>query len=193
MASKIRARILQQSIACFSEKGYAGTSTKDICKRADVTEGSLFRLFESKEKLFREALDSVIATGVSAEKFDKLLANPDFKKAIRGALWALYSKQTKESLRFLSYAMLENGEHIDEIIKPIAAKRVRSIEKRIRTAIKEGQVRRGIDAEGAAASLYATVGDLRFRAVLVESAKKEQVKRLHQCLELWFRGVLTRS
>jgi AcrR family transcriptional regulator len=56
MASKIRDRIVLASIRRFASNGYHGTSTKDIAVFANVTEGSLFRLFRSKEQLFTEAL-----------------------------------------------------------------------------------------------------------------------------------------
>lgn len=60
MASKIRERILTHAIRCFAAHGYSGCSTKEIAERADVTEGSLFRLYSSKEKLFSEALALVL-------------------------------------------------------------------------------------------------------------------------------------
>jgi AcrR family transcriptional regulator len=62
MASKIRDRILAQAVICFAANGYHGVSTKFIAKRANVTEGSLFRLFLSKEKLFTEALSLALAS-----------------------------------------------------------------------------------------------------------------------------------
>jgi AcrR family transcriptional regulator len=62
MASKIRERILTHAVRCFAAHGYAGSSTKEIAGRADVTEGSLFRLYSSKEKLFSEALALVLSS-----------------------------------------------------------------------------------------------------------------------------------
>lgn len=62
MASKIRERILTHAIRCFATYGYAGTSTKMIAEKANVTEGSLFRLYSSKQKLFNEALEVVLSS-----------------------------------------------------------------------------------------------------------------------------------
>jgi len=61
MASKIRSRILAAAAECFARSGYYGCSTKEIAARADVTEGSLFRLCVSKDKLFTEALALALA------------------------------------------------------------------------------------------------------------------------------------
>jgi AcrR family transcriptional regulator len=62
MPSKIRKQIVEQAVRCFARHGYHGATTKKIAKRADVTEGSLFRLFISKDKLFTEALTLALAS-----------------------------------------------------------------------------------------------------------------------------------
>jgi AcrR family transcriptional regulator len=61
MASKIRERIVAKAMRCFAAHGFHGTSTRDIAEKANVTEGSLFRLCCSKEKLFTEALALALA------------------------------------------------------------------------------------------------------------------------------------
>jgi AcrR family transcriptional regulator len=74
MASKIRDRILTHAIRCFAKNGYAGCSTKEIAERADVTEGSLFRLYCSKERLFGEALSLVLASKVTRPTHVRFMA-----------------------------------------------------------------------------------------------------------------------
>lgn len=61
MASKIKDRIVASAMRCFASKGFHGCSTKEISERANVTEGSLFRVFGSKEKLFSEALSTALS------------------------------------------------------------------------------------------------------------------------------------
>ncbi len=51
-----RERILKASLAIFSERGYLGTTTKDIAIEAGVAEVTLFRHFLSKERLFGEVV-----------------------------------------------------------------------------------------------------------------------------------------
>jgi AcrR family transcriptional regulator len=48
--------ILKAAYECFSEKGFLGTRTKEIAKRAGVSEVTLFRHFNSKRELFEEVL-----------------------------------------------------------------------------------------------------------------------------------------
>lgn len=52
-----RDKILTSSLKLFSQKGYIGATTREIAKDACVAEVTLFRYFESKEKLFEEVLN----------------------------------------------------------------------------------------------------------------------------------------
>ena len=74
MASKIRDRIVSSAVQCFAVHGYHGCSTKEIAARADVTEGSLFRLCESKEKLFGEALALALAAKKVRRSHQRMIA-----------------------------------------------------------------------------------------------------------------------
>lgn len=53
---EIRERILRGAGEEFKTFGYAGATTLNIARRADVTEAQLFRYFGSKSVLFREAV-----------------------------------------------------------------------------------------------------------------------------------------
>lgn len=48
-----RARIEQEALALFAQKGIDGTSVRDIALRAGLSEGALYRHFPSKEELAR--------------------------------------------------------------------------------------------------------------------------------------------
>jgi AcrR family transcriptional regulator len=54
--SAVERRLLDAAMACFAADGYHGSTTKAICNRAECTEGSLYRLFGSKDKLFEASL-----------------------------------------------------------------------------------------------------------------------------------------
>ena len=50
--SDTRERILDAALNLISEKGYLGTSTREIARRVGIAELTIFRHFGSKEKLF---------------------------------------------------------------------------------------------------------------------------------------------
>lgn len=66
---KTRERMLTAALELFSEKGYAGTSTREIAERAGVNHITLFRHFGSKENLFQE---SVISHKTYRDYFPKI-------------------------------------------------------------------------------------------------------------------------
>ncbi|MDX1649629.1 MAG: TetR/AcrR family transcriptional regulator [Myxococcota bacterium] len=56
-----RDRILEAALAAFSELGFDGASTRAIARRADVNLGLIQYYFESKERLWREAVARAFA------------------------------------------------------------------------------------------------------------------------------------
>lgn len=46
-----RARILKAAAACFNEKGYSGTSLKDVARRLNLTDAALYYYVRNKEEL----------------------------------------------------------------------------------------------------------------------------------------------
>ena len=53
----VKRLLLESGIALFAEKGYAGTSVREIVERAGVTKPALYYYFESKEGMFHAILD----------------------------------------------------------------------------------------------------------------------------------------
>jgi TetR/AcrR family transcriptional regulator len=52
-----RERLLEKAIGMFAEKGYAGTSVREIVEQAGVSKPVLYYYFKSKEGLFLSILD----------------------------------------------------------------------------------------------------------------------------------------
>lgn len=52
-----REDILQASLHLFAEKGFHGTSMRDIAREAEITEGLIYHYFESKRDLFRAIIE----------------------------------------------------------------------------------------------------------------------------------------
>lgn len=69
-----RHRVLKAAAACFNDKGYSGTSLKDVADRLGLTDAALYYYVKNKEELVyqcylraaelgREAMDRAIAEG----------------------------------------------------------------------------------------------------------------------------------
>ncbi len=53
-----RNKILKTALGLFSQKGYLGTTTREIAKASEVAEVTIFRYFPSKEMLFEEVINT---------------------------------------------------------------------------------------------------------------------------------------
>lgn len=60
-----RDRIVTAAYACFTEKGYEQTSVRMILEKAEVTTGSFYHFFPSKEALFEAVIDRFLTDYVS--------------------------------------------------------------------------------------------------------------------------------
>jgi AcrR family transcriptional regulator len=56
VGARNRDRLLNAAIEVFAQRGYRGTTTRDIAAAAGTTERTLFRQFPSKAALFQEAV-----------------------------------------------------------------------------------------------------------------------------------------
>ena len=62
-----RSQILAVAVSLFSQKGFRGTTTKEIAQAAGVSEAMVFRHFATKEELYAAILDH---KACSHDKFD---------------------------------------------------------------------------------------------------------------------------
>lgn len=77
---EIRALILAAAVEEFQDGGYAGATTAAIARRAGVTETQIFRYFDTKAALFREAVFAPLNA-----HFADFLARKDFGEDALGA------------------------------------------------------------------------------------------------------------
>ena len=84
-AAERRSSVLDAAMVEFAERGYVGTSTEDIARRAGISQPYLFRLFGTKKELylasvtrcFRETLELFqrAAEGLRGEEALKAIGN----------------------------------------------------------------------------------------------------------------------
>jgi len=55
-----RSSIIDAALELFAEKGFSGTRTREIARRADISETLIFQHFKSKEALYRAAFEHLV-------------------------------------------------------------------------------------------------------------------------------------
>ena len=90
-------RIVRAASAEFKRRGYSGTTTAAIARKAQVTEAQLFRYFQSKSNLFRETIFKPLD-----RHFLKFVNRhvPDFNEA--ASVREMTRRYTSELQRFIS-------------------------------------------------------------------------------------------
>ena len=82
-----RTALIKAARRLFGERGYAGVSLDEVCRRARVTKGALYHHFENKEDLFLAVYEQVeedlVAAGAGATD-----TNADFWDLLQGAAGA---------------------------------------------------------------------------------------------------------
>jgi AcrR family transcriptional regulator len=93
-----RLQILKVAVQLFSERGFRGTTTKEIALAAGVSEAMVFRHFATKQELYAAILDHKACS--SPVKFDPELIAPD----------AIKRKDDRAVFESLALAALEHHE-----------------------------------------------------------------------------------
>src|SRR5258708_27658723 len=60
--------ILEAALACFAQKGFAGTRMDDIARKAGITKGTIYLYFDSKESVFKALARASIGEQLAAVK-----------------------------------------------------------------------------------------------------------------------------
>lgn len=87
-----QARLLDATISCLVDLGYAGTSTTAICKRAGLSRGAQLHHYPTKAQLVCAAIEHLFMRR-HQEFRDSLGAQPNLDSAFSG-LWEIYASDT---------------------------------------------------------------------------------------------------
>lgn len=191
MASKIEPRILDAAIALFADYGYFGVTTRDVARKAKVTEGSIYRLFSSKDHLFERSLEAVVEHLLEPAQFLLMIfenrKKQGFSSAIAGPLRRWYASMSHQSARLLIHACLSRNEKwrqsayapLEKIIGILAG----SMEREIRKAHP-----RKFNAQAVARGLILALFQFKLTASPSASAR-EQTEEMESMLQHWLLGL----
>ena len=108
-------QILRVAVHLFSQRGFRGTTTKEIAQAAGVSEAMVFRHFATKEELYTAILDHKACTDAIADPC-LLVADAVSRKDDRAVFETLafsaleHHEQDREFLRLLLHSALEGHE-----------------------------------------------------------------------------------
>ena len=126
-----RRQLLEVAIDLFSQKGFGGTTTKEIAAAAGVTEAMIFRHFATKQDLYKAILDYKCAMPLAetwmseAQSYMDASDDEGLFRFLITQIIAFDRDQTKFA-RLLAHAALEGHElaimHHDQLGMPVGKK-----------------------------------------------------------------------
>ena len=110
-----RQQLIEIAFRLFSQKGFRGTTTKEIAIAAGVTEAIIFRHFKSKDDLYAAILDYKASEVKLNESLDELRAHADARddeKLFRTLATKIldHHRHDRDFLRLMLYSALEKHE-----------------------------------------------------------------------------------
>jgi|SRR5882672_1604534 len=189
MPSKIQGPILNIAIELFANHGYAGVGIRDIAAAANVTPGSIFRLFESKDSLFEEALKTVAVRSLAPDEFQKLLHadEEEFSLLVERAVRRWYSSLSPQSARLLMYAALSDNEQWREMASTRTGEIADILAQSIRKETRKAKIR-SVDALAASRTLILALFNLRSTHSLLNTGEKER-EAVTKMIQQWIHGL----
>jgi len=87
-----RARLLAATQTGLVERGYAGTTTTEVCRRAELSQGALFKHFASKGELLAATAEELFANLIDAyrDSMPRLAGVEDRAAAAVHLLWDVF-------------------------------------------------------------------------------------------------------
>ena len=134
-------RILESAVHLFAKQGYHATSTREIARRAEVSENTLFRYFNRKEDLFWSALRSRAAmiTRWNPVNDDRGESPEVILPKILELLTETFSDWS-EALRLMAIAYVELNANADAHCKDLLAPFFLRISQYLASSVAKGEV-----------------------------------------------------
>jgi AcrR family transcriptional regulator len=113
VAEERRLQIVKVAMRLFSERGFRGTTTKEIAHAAGVSEAIIFRHFATKEELYTAIIDYKACAGIAGDES----SNPviDTIRACVGD--AMERRDDREVFRRMALAMMEHHARDHEFLR----------------------------------------------------------------------------
>jgi AcrR family transcriptional regulator len=139
-----REQILHDSMKIFAEKGFRGTTTREIAKQLGISEALMFKYFPSKEALYRAIIQK--RTDGSEEMFfpAEAIQAKDDRQVFRSIASYLISKNSEDPtfMRLIQYSALEGHELSKIFFETHSIEKTKLLSKYIRQRIREGAFRK---------------------------------------------------
>jgi AcrR family transcriptional regulator len=148
LSSRERRRAIVTAVqGSFAQKGFDGTTTRELARAAGVSEALLYKHFPSKESLYAAMLDAC-ADGPMATEFTRVLTLPPSTSTLVVLVHLLTSHfvlcedlQKTRMHRLALRSLLEDADFVRLGAKQFGQSWVRKVDACMKAAVKSGDVK----------------------------------------------------
>ncbi|MBC7925064.1 MAG: TetR/AcrR family transcriptional regulator [Bryobacteraceae bacterium] len=167
-----RAAILEASCKLFAEKGFRGTTTRELAAAVGVTEPVLYEHFRTKSELYSAIIEAKAKGGVEAltgleHRFHQANDDPGFFHALADSIVDWYSDD-KDFIRLLLYSSLE-GHELKDLFHERSCECFHIVSNYIARRQSEGALRSEMDSRVAARGFFGIVAHYALTAIVFEA------------------------
>jgi AcrR family transcriptional regulator len=180
-------RILDAALEVFSQKGFHTATTDDIAERAGVGKGTLYRYFETKEKLFAELVRTRLdelekRAGSLIDGHDDVLTM--ISKYIR--IYFEFFDKNQHLYRLVVQEQLDLGEHAPEMYLRRVMRAIPKLKRKVYEGTQQG-ILKDVDFQTV---FYGTMGFAHgvIEKWLARDCSYSLVEELPSVLEVLFYG-----
>jgi len=139
-----KAQIVKVATQLFAKNGFKGTTTREIARKAGISEAVIFKHFSRKEDLYKAIIDSRCSEGPGQSRLINHLKGKKDKDFFRDLAVFLLSEHQKDAsfLRLLTYSALEKHDLSEIFIKTKGLELIEFVEAHIRSLIDEGVLKK---------------------------------------------------
>ena len=117
--------ILKAAVELFAQKGFRGTTTRDLATQADVNEAIIFRYFTNKTELYRAILEEKVQQGRDehCKEVERLAATADIQTFLEFVGTQFLEKHKDNTfMRLMLFSALEGHELSDMFLASVAVR-----------------------------------------------------------------------
>jgi AcrR family transcriptional regulator len=192
--SNTKELLLQATLKLISEKGYLGTTTREIANDAGVTEITLFRNFGSKELLFEEVLKTYTFLPRLKELLPELEGLPSEEAlTIIATRFLLTLKERKAMIQIMYQEVTSYPEKIREVYNKFTEEVRAILANFIRTLQVRGELRKDMSPEMAARVFLAMFFSYFRQEELMRPGgmkKQNMEKYIREVIDIYMRGAM---
>jgi AcrR family transcriptional regulator len=142
-AEERRAQIVGVATLLFARKGFKGTTTREIARKAGISEAVIFRHFSKKEALYTAIINAKCNDKDGQSRLIKALEGKSGREVFREVANFLIGEHQRDPtfMRLLTFSALEEHKLSDIFIKTKGMELMEYLGGHIRRLIKEGLIR----------------------------------------------------